>query len=289
MSQLLIPRTMLPEEWFTVPDCPIQRDTKRHADKASKSHLKQQSSAQWIVHMATLPDGRCFKVDGHTRSLLWEEGRLPIPEFLHVMVHPCQSLPEVLHLYTHFDGQGQTEDAPDKFFGAFRFHEISPQSSLIRKCRLSMVMRALPYPGNNTYDAVGHWKQEIIAFDNTLPVPGTHFPSGVLAGALATFRRHPKAAIAFWTNYQNDKGLKSGKERDGVQALREFVQQRRMSTGRDCASNIYDLACRVISTFESWRSKRYYKSIRIKRTDLREYIGKNIKNNRFNSFSNTGG
>jgi hypothetical protein len=289
MNQQLIPRTMTHEEWFTVPDCPIQRDTKRHADKASKSHLKEQSSAQLIVHMATLPDGRCFKIDGHTRSLLWEDGRLPVPELLHVMVHPCQSLQEVLHLYTHFDGQGQAEDAPDKVYGAFRFHKISPNSSLIKKCRLAMVMRALPYPGNNTYDAVSCWKKEIIAFDNTGPVPGTHFPSGVLAGALATFRRHPKAAIAFWTNYQNDQGVKSGKERDGVQALREFVQRRRKTTGRDCASNIYDLACRVISTFESWRSKRYYKSNHIKRTDLREYIGKNTKTTQIHSVFQTGG
>ena len=122
MSQLLIPRTMLPEEWFTVPDCPIQRDTKRHADKASKSHLKQQSSAQWIVHMATLPDGRCFKVDGHTRSLLWEEGRLPVPEFLHVMVHPCQSLPEF-------------RNSQGKDFGTVRFDdgEITVISDLPKK------------------------------------------------------------------------------------------------------------------------------------------------------------
>ena len=274
-----IPQTMTPEEWFTVPDNPIQRDTKQHADYASKKYLFEKVSSQWVVHMATLPDGQCFKLDGHTRSLLWEEGRLQAPKEVLVAVHPCRTIEEVQRLYTTYDNQSYGEKAPHKVFGAFRLHGISPESSLFRKCCLATVMRWLSDTGSDLYEAIGFWKNEIVAFDGIGPVYGSLYPSGVVTGALATFfRRHPGPASEFWLGYQDDRGSKSGALRDGIQAFREYLPYWRVSINRDNTADVYDLACRSISAFESWRTKRFYKSIRIGRTDMRDYLNGKCKN-----------
>lgn len=273
MDQFPVSRTMNLEEWYTVPDNPVQRDTKQHADRAVRKHLKDTASSQWVVQMATLPDGRCFKLDGHTRSLLWEEGRLPAPDRVLVNVHPCRNIEEVKALYSTFDNKGAGENAPDQVYGGFRLHGISPESSLFKKCMLATVMRTLPNPGSDLYDHIGNWKKEITAFDGADPVYGPLYPSGVVAGALATFRRHPGPASEFWGGFQSDNGWKTGTTRDGIQALREYIPQRRASVNKDSTAEVYDLACRVISAFESWRLNRRYKSLRIRRTDLREYIG----------------
>ena len=281
MNQFPIQRSMTLEEWYTVPDNPVQRDTKRHAEHAAKNHLTKAVSSQWIVHMATLPDGRCFKLDGHTRSPLWEEGRLQVPEQLMVIAHPCHNLEEVKALYSTHDNTKAGEKAPDIVYGGFRLHGINPQSSLFKKCMLATVMRILPHTGDNQYNNIGKWKNEIIAFDEANPVYGHLYPSGVVAGALATFRRHPEAAAEFWSTFQADGGCKEGTTRDGVQALREYIPINRSSSGRDGSTELYGLACCVISAFEQWRKGRHYKSLSIRRTDLRDYInGKNNKKNR---------
>ena len=277
MNKQLITRDMTPEEWFTVPDCPIQRDTQRHSEKALRTHLNKESSAQWSVQMATLPDGKCYKLDGHSRSLLWEEGKLSAPDIIKVLVHPCRSVEKVLELYTHIDNKKAVEDSPDMVFGAYRLHNISPKSSLLRKCHLKKIMQVLLSREISIYDAIGLWKNEIIAFDKTSPIPGPHFPAGVVSGALATFRKHSEFAPVFWNAYRKDQGFKTSNSRNGVQALREFVQQNRGITNNN-VTDAYDMACRVISAFEIWRTKRLYKSIRIGRTDMRDYLNGKRKN-----------
>ena len=251
MNQFPEQQIMTPAEWYTVPDNPVQRDTKRHADQAAKKHLTKSISAHWIVHMAKLPDGRCFKLDGHTRSLLWEDGRLEAPEQLMVITHLCQDIEEVKTHYSTHDNRDAGEKAPDIVYGGFRLHGINPQSSLFKKCMLATVMRILPNTGDNQYNNIGKWKSEIIAFDEADPVYGPLYPSGVVAGALATFRRHPEAAAEFWSTFQADGGCKEGTTRDGVQALREYIPINRSSSGRDGSTELYGLACCVISALNN--------------------------------------
>ncbi|OSM04169.1 hypothetical protein [Magnetofaba australis] len=273
MTTMPTTRAISLEEWLTVPDNPIQRNTARHAEAANNKHLKEAASTHSVVHMATLPDGRCFKLDGHTRALLWEEQKLTPPEQIIVIDHPCSSVAEAQDLYTHFDNHLTVEMAPDKVYGAYRLHGIIPVSTLLKTCRLTTVMKVLPGAGNDIYEDIGNWKSEIEEFDAVDPVSGAHFLSGVIAGALITFRRYPEDAAKFWLKYQQDAGWKHGQERDGVQALREYVPQRKNQGQRENASSATELAERVISAFENWRVRRYYKSLRIGRTDLRKFLG----------------
>src|ERR1039458_8260474 len=47
-------------------------------------------------------NGQVYKVDGHTRSLLWMTGALPDPEFVFATVYRCKTREELNALYATF-------------------------------------------------------------------------------------------------------------------------------------------------------------------------------------------
>lgn len=102
------------DEWIEVTDCPVQRDTKRHAEKAKKKHLKTKSRTQSLVSAAKL-NNQLIKVDGHTRAFCWKNNWLgrPLKDCLDVAVYPCETLEEVIALYHSFDTQSQGKDSKE--------------------------------------------------------------------------------------------------------------------------------------------------------------------------------
>lgn len=256
---------MSPKEWAGVPDNPRQRDTAAHAKRAA--HLKVPHPTHAFVNMALLPDGRRFKLDGHTRSYLWEAGDLAAPDVLSVQTWLCASLDEVKQLYSTFDSTDAVETGKDKLHGGLRELGLTFQSDVLTKGRylnaLSIAYELLfgqqMARSRGTYDLLAYWAPELKLFD-ACNGEAKRFHAGTIAAALLTLRRYGTAANEFWTTYARNRGMKIGDEMDGVQALDEritgYIKKGRTS-GR--AHSVRMVAC-ALSAFERHRRSELYKA-----------------------------
>lgn len=258
---------MSADEWAAVNDNPIQRNTEAHARRAK--HLLNPSPFHRFVDMAVLPDGRRFKIDGHTRSFLWQRRLIPLPE---TVVVDCWNVPDVTTvelLYGHRDNPAAAETATEQLTGAIRLYGLEFQTSFLRAGQFGSGLkrayfhvvgggpsiqqwRELPL----TFAAIEMFKQELLWLDNLNP-PQRRFPSGIITGFLVTMRRAGEAGIEFWELFAQDKGSKLDGRMDAVQALTEEMlgQNPNKSHLKQTQDTYY---VRSISAFLGWRDNASY-------------------------------
>lgn len=259
-------RFMTVAEWISVTDNPRQRDTEKHAAKAKKSHLSVLDPAHALVSMAELPDGRRFKLDGHTRCLLWQRGELAMPDELIVDVWRCADEAAVKALYSRFDAATAAETAADRLRGAANEHDIEFKSPMLRDGNYGTAIKRVFQIGwshsesrwsslDYVYDAVKTFKRELQALDEINP-NATRFSSGVIAAALVTLKRYGPKAEPFWRAYAENAGTKDGAVMDGVQALSEAVGGAKRIKA---TSGIYlqaQIMYAAFAAFEGWLKDR---------------------------------
>lgn len=268
--------TMTANEWLRVADCPIQRDTEEHAKKARNKHLKTASPTHSRVSAAQLPDGEIYKLDGHTRALLWKDGSLEAPPYLFVDMYMVDFMSEVEDLYKQFDNSDAVETASDKLRGAFRLHGFKPESGLILFGGLTSAITVLDGKSkSNIYSSITPWMEAIKLIDGC-GFTNTRFTAGVLAAALLTAQIYGAEATEFWVRFANDDGRKTADGRDGVQALSDLLvdkRARRQLAGRE---NIMEILSKAISCFEKDRKGEKY-AVGIKQTDWRAYMESKLR------------
>ena len=98
----IVTASLAVEDWIALPDHPHHRNTVRHASAAHLGQAKRATGAlaSLLAHVvAACWEGAYYKVDGHTRSYLWERGELPRPDGLHVTIYRVASRAELDALY----------------------------------------------------------------------------------------------------------------------------------------------------------------------------------------------
>lgn len=262
---------MSTQEWAAVPDNPRQRDTERRLQRAK--HLLVRSPEHAVVHMAVSPRGEKWKLDGHTRAMLWTEQPELAPSLLLVVVYPVDDAADAADLYTHFDSPVAVETAADRVWGAFKECGFTPTSALLRRAMVATSVHAAEAAQSglrqkrtslSTYAVIAEWMPELRALDAISPDP-RRFNGPLLTAALLTLRKYPEKAIEFWSRYSDDKGTKLDKEMDGVEALTRFVMD-----GRSGKVDFLDAAGKAISAFENYRRDRSCQSL--KSTDPARYL-----------------
>lgn len=263
---------MTVDDWIKIPDCPIQRDTERHAKKALTAHLSSSSPTQSRVACAEFPGGMRIKLDGHTRAYLWQKNLLARPFRVNVDVYPVKLMSEVLDLYKHFDNAQAAENAPDRLSGAYRLHGIAPKSRLLQSGGITSALKIIEGERLPIYDSVQRWKSELLWLDELPGASPESLPSPLIVAALLTYRKRGRRVTPFWQAYIDDTGNRIDGKSDGVDALKRLVDdlrgRRALTTGR---FNIESSASKAISCVEAWIAGRTY-SGGIKPTDLRSYI-----------------
>lgn len=263
-------KKMSVNEWIDVLDNPIQRNTEVHAKKALRNHLKSSSPIQAKVSAAELPDGTLIKLDGHTRSLLWETGRLERPDVVYCDVYHVQNLEMAKLLYSHFDNPIAAENAIDRLSGALRDANIVLKSPYLMN-GLSSALRVLEggKSAGHIYGSVLLWKREIEMLDS-LCLKSQGANSGRILGCLALLRKRNLKAINFILAVDADGGTKSEMGRDGVESA---VQSLRDCKGMNGEAGITEVAERLISCGEMYLANRF--SNRLPRgTSLHKYLGR---------------
>lgn len=225
--------SMTVDEWISVPDCPVQRNTERRA--ATASHLLTPNVTHAHVDMAVLPNGARHKLEGHTRAHLWKLGLAPRPRMLKVNVYACQTVKVVEELYDTFNSSLTSKDQRDKIHGAFGRHGFEPTSELFRGERVAVALRLatrflkdIPAKSAESLkvgECVDLLIDEIKILDAIMPRT-KRFTQGVIASALISLARYGKReeVIQFWSRFSENDGRKTSVGMDAVQALEERLQ-----------------------------------------------------------------
>ena len=279
------------EEFITMRDAPVQRNTEKRAKMAKNNHLKFPSIRHSEVNFAETPDGTRYKLDGHTRALLWERGELvPLFDTLFATVYYVNSMKEIEDLYYTFDNVVTSEDSSDRLYGWMRQAGLAPQSAYIKNCKFTSVLetaetfyyhnsRKPAFSGGlarqkNVREMFSRWLEDIKGLDVLrIPSGGNKHrivTAGSVAAMLVTFRSARKLDRVgpwhdFWRRFLDDAGVKTGKQRDAVQALSEYVTMDGVTAGHKMrSSNTYlDLCHKGVSAFDgSLRGKLYVAMLR---------------------------
>ena len=266
---------MTVDEFILIPDNPAQRDTKFHAKKAMKGHLKEISPTHCRVSVAR-KGKQMWKLDGHTRSYLWDEMYLDQPNVLLVDVYDVKSSDEAVELYNTFDNQAATETNTDKLQGACRFHGITVyKPTFIRNCgmRTALVNAACIAQGHlgrthmpKEMELVGEFKRELQWVLNEKwdhgcknDLPGT--PSVVIAAMLMTLKIHGNMAMSFWEAYYLDQGVKTKTGRNGVQIAVDWIRACRMKNELMSSAYYFRNIEVLLNAFTLWNDKNKKKQI----------------------------
>jgi hypothetical protein len=260
-----LPKTihMTVEQWAKIQQCPRQRHTESHAKKAIK-HLQNVSPAQARVSMAVLPSGETYKLDGHTRSLLWMRNEIARPPELIVDVYEVSSIEDVKELYDHFDNKNAAEDTADRLSGALNEHDINLKSTLMQRLRFSTGLR---YAHSVWHDIhwekqpelintiVGEWREPLMIADRFDLKTGKRFPSGLWTAIFLTARRDGEVAGKFWISYDQGRGERYHGVTDSIQALEECVLRLKSSRGKETSIMMAQYA---LSAYDGWFQNRTY-------------------------------
>ncbi len=213
-------------DWLNIPDHPRRRDTERQARKPHWQQLQTARGAalesmRWVV-AAELHE-QLFKVDGHTRALLWATGRLPHPQTVFATVYRCQSRADLNELYTAFDTQAAAETVFDRVTGAFREHGLVLKSKRLRSGTIADalsiatrgVARGEDAEGDtsddfNVYEAVEFFAPELQLLDTVNP-QNEIFYTGLLAASFLALALDP-ATLDFFRRVSHG----AGEARDGA-------------------------------------------------------------------------
>lgn len=253
------------EHWISIPDNPRQRDTAARAKRAK--HLRELHPTHCLVNMARLPDGSCYKLDGHTRAYLWQNGQLERPEKAFATVWQCSAIDDVKALYGTFDSKEAVESVTDRVFGAVREHGVQFESDLLKSMRFASGMRLAsdmmwgqaPAREKTIYEMMDYWAPELVLLDNCRP-SRRRFHTGVLTAALLTFRRYGPEASNFWKNFAMGAGTKINGDRDAVQALEERMEYLRSGNKLTGRGNNNQVVRICLSAFDAYQRDYTYTS-----------------------------
>lgn len=212
--------------WMRIRDNPRQRDVKARVAKGRASHLMKFDESHRKVTIGSLPDGRQFKVDGHTRCFVWQSGMAVPPQSVIVETWLCNDIEAVQSLYDKCDNNVASETGSDRVTGASRSLDMTFESSMLHWGEVSTAVRILwqflekrkikrGEKDQVITKAVRLFSNELAALDKCSPTR-KKFPQCVVAAALLSLRADRDDAEHFWTNYAKGLGEKSGGLRDAV-------------------------------------------------------------------------
>lgn len=215
------------DEFTAIPDWIGQRDTERHLAYAIKRHLSKFAPTQARVAIAVLPDGRRYKLDGHTRALAWRRGLLKPPPMLLVDVHYVRSVDEARERYREYDAPEAAETAGDRVFEALREAGLVGvfSSSFMRRAAIARAL-FLATGMTDMRQAVESSKLALLLLDSVEPTRPL-FRTGIVAAALVDFMARGSDAMLFWRAYRSRAGTKNESGMDGPEALARVVENLR--------------------------------------------------------------
>jgi len=258
------------EEWSKVPENPRQRDTTKRAKFARTKHLKEPHYIQRYVFGAVKNGKLICKLDGHTRSYLWDNAQLPRPSdgIVEVMVVEVKSLKEAGVVYSKLDNPKASESASDSIYGFARENKFELQSKLLSGCRFANQLRLADgffrgVRGNSTRDiehVVAEWKPYLLQLDGL----GLTSKYTTLIGfmLIAIRKDGPGLVTKFMALLDGNHGTKNTRGMDGVEALHDHVKIRKLEKRMTGYGNLYDMTDSAWGAYRLWQSNKRTNSLK---------------------------
>ncbi len=251
-------------DWIKIKDNPQQRDTVAHARKAQKNHLIEYCETHSRVAAAELPSGTRYKLDGHTRSYLWEHELLDKPEMLICDIYHVKDREQAVKLYEHFDNSSAVDTAGDKLSSALNYHKVSIVSPLWKNSGVNTALKALYTDRTNgiakvdVKDAMRPFVKAL-NFIDTCGFRHTEFPAPVFCAMLLTVVRDGNGALSFWEAYAKDEGKKTPKNMDAVYACTQKIRDLRdnLEFVRGSRRACFLVVPKLLPIYEKWNGKLF--------------------------------
>lgn len=266
------------ETFMNLPDNPIQRDTEKHAAFAQKRHLSKDSPTHRSVAVAEYRGRLLCKLDGHTRTLMWRDGRLTMPDTVDMTIYPISDPRDAETFYKQFDNRYATETTADRISGAMRAAGITPQSTLLRGNNYATALKMANSGGSSSggddeYELVSLWRDVIIEVDSwelpRNPFKGTGLVA--LMFLLVAAETHVIENVrTFFQKFANKEGVKNGSAKDGVQALCEHMEHRRIKGTMTGQENMRDIMSKGLSCVNAWCKGVTITNVQPSNEDLKE-------------------
>lgn len=260
-------RTMTLRQWAEVPDAPVQRDTPKHWQKAKK-YLSTLREAHRTVAMAVTDDGKEYKLDAHTRTYGWINGLTDaVPDYVTAKITYVKDEEAVIDEYYTYDSSGQTKDASDQLYSAFKQFGIEYNSSFFRGCKgIVSAMKEALYEIHKLYDVDGapanirqvsvatcvqFFQEQLRALDAIMPTKARFSGPPTAAFLLAHFKytelgKNVDDVVEFFKLHQDDAGVKNGTTHDAVYEVTKIMAKK----GGGGASHRLDRLSRLLGCVE---------------------------------------
>ena len=262
----IVTAKMTVNDWIALPHHPHQRNTVGHAGAVHLRQAKEASGAvaSLLAHVvAACWEGSYYKVDGHTRGYLWEQGELPRPDYLHVTIYRVASRAELDALYEAFDTSTAIKTGYDQVLAGFRDCGLQLQSKRLRQGflndALNIALRGATrelqdhsLPELDMYRAVAVFKPELELLDGIDPQP-LPFYSGVVAAALIGLTLYPpKRVLDFFGKLNRGEGNRKNGRSDPVDAVLVVVERMNMEKNAARTSLQGELCGRALRGLLTW-------------------------------------
>lgn len=220
-------------QWAAVPRNPFQkakRDTARKLD-----HLYNFKKEHATVRMGIYPDGRCCKIEGHSRCRLYTERPDlvdKLPKYLTVECYPVRDDAHAAERFRIVDNKKTAKNAADDVHGSFRLAGIPTESKFFQSA--SNIKSALQYAYGIVADSgfarkmksaatledwVATFKEALAALD-TVNVNRDRLCAPFITAFLLGYTKHGEDILPFFNRVNaGTHGRKDGKKMCPIAAI----------------------------------------------------------------------
>ena len=245
------------EDFISIEDNPRQRDTPERAQKANKrnGHLYQPHPSHTVVSIALIVDeeedtnllqesdvkemviSKTFdkrKIDGHTRSYLWDNGLLDAPDVVTCNVYFVSNIEQAKDFYRAYDSNKAVETGLDKLFSALRDAFGYPPLAPLWKKRGAKTAIEVAFNNNHSLNddrmyslsSTQPWTVEVLRFvDRETKLNIKMFNASVMAAMFVSILRDGSQAIDFWIKYSNGQGHVVAGELDAIMMASTYYDE----------------------------------------------------------------
>lgn len=239
------------KKWSALPVFFSQRNHKaRMMMERHRSRFLQLKLPHLVVSAVCFPDGKVWKIDGHTRTEAWQTEGFPAPENVIVVIYHVQNSSEAREIYDMIDGRDSVKNGSDGIYSALREAKFSPISPLIASCEYNSPLNAVYGNAHKHFPKREQVKRAIPAlrvFDSIFPEKDK-FRMPCFTAVLMTIELDGVAALPFWVAYQKGR-FDDGSKSNAPQIVARIVEVKPEAG----AGGMQKMAGEILSVYFAWK------------------------------------
>jgi hypothetical protein len=229
---------------------------------------------------------KVWKVDGHSRALLWTNGSLRRPDSVFATVFRCESRETLYDLYSTYDHPAAAETLFDRVSGAYYQHQLTLRSERLKNGTIGEALhiawrgaaRAIDKGSDeddmDIYNVVGFFAPELSLLDSVNPQNDV-FQTGIVAAALLCLALDPRL-IGYFDQVSKHEGSKRLGMLDPVEALLHMIGELKSRRGAWGKAQQQELCAAALTGAFAWKAgeshPHYWVKEALPPTDIHETV-----------------